>query len=245
MLGVTSDPERAYVLGLTIISNGAASDIGTHIHQKSADHPYLVALFQVDPATGAGCRWRLAPTIPSAGRWTRRARRSFASTSMRSTGASSSSSARPGHARRYAPFWGSDFEHRFAYLGYASADNAVYLTQNDQLLRMDLDSGKTEPFALHPEHGVAELIWDPTGARVVGIEDGWESAHFDWLDPNIGAGHATLARAFKGQRVDLVSWSADGSRIVARATSHDAPPAGICSTAPAARCRRSARNIPS
>ena len=70
---------------------------------------------------------------------------------------------------------------------------------------MDVDSGKKESFGPRLEHGAAELLWDPAGTRVVGIADGADTAHFTWSDPAIGAAHATLAKAFKGRRVDLAS----------------------------------------
>jgi dipeptidyl aminopeptidase/acylaminoacyl peptidase len=222
VLGVTGDPERAYVLGLTL-SNGADSDIGTHIHQKSADHPFLATLFRVDPATGKGVPvevgsydtvdWALdASGAPKLRLDVDHAKQRMALLK------------RPAGGGRYEPIWSSDFEHRSGFLGYASSDNAVYLAENSAFVRMDVDSGKKELFGPHPEHSGAELLWDPTGARVVGILDGVDTAHFTWLDPTIGAAHATLTKAFRGKRVDLADWSADGSRMVARVTSHDAPP---------------------
>lgn len=223
VLGVSANPERAYVMGLTI-SNGAYSDIGTHIHQKSADHPFVATLFQVDPATGAGAPvevgsydtvyWELDDKEQPKLR-----------IDIDDANGRVAVLKRPAGGGRYTPVWTTDIQHSDAYLGYAWADNAIYLTQDDQLVRMDVDSGKTQPVGVHTDHPVEALVWDPARGRVVGLEDGWETSHFDWLDPDIGAAHAALARAFKGKRVDLISWSADATRIVVCVTSHDTPPA--------------------
>jgi dipeptidyl aminopeptidase/acylaminoacyl peptidase len=221
VLAVTSDPERAYVLGLSR-SNGANSDIGSHLHSKSVDHPFLASLFQVDPATGAGSSievggydtigWELdAAGAP-------RLRVDLDDENRRV-----SILHRPAGGGRYAPIWSADFAHRFAYAGYASAENAIYLLDRDQLVRMNIDTGVREPVGPHLPRGSANLVWDTGGHRLVGIEDGYDTAHFDWLDPSVAAAHASLAKAFKGRRVDLKSWSADGSHLVARVTSHDTP----------------------
>jgi dienelactone hydrolase len=223
VLGVTDDPERVFMIGLTV-SNGASSDIGTHLHQKSADHPYLTTLFSVDPATGNGkpvevggydtVAWQVdehgAPQIRFD---SDEVRRRFIV--LR----------RPSGGGRYVPLLSVDFEDRLNYYGYASAENAVYLLQNNQLLRMNLASGAKEPVGPTLEHVQPKLIWDTRGQRVVGIATGVDKVQVQWLDPKLATPYATLARAFPGRRVDLMDWTADAARLVARVTSADAPPA--------------------
>jgi dipeptidyl aminopeptidase/acylaminoacyl peptidase len=45
----------------------------------------------------------------------------------------------------------------------------------------------------------------------------------DWLDPEIGAVHASLSRAFKDKDVELRGWSADRTRFVVRVTAPSSP----------------------
>jgi dipeptidyl aminopeptidase/acylaminoacyl peptidase len=45
------------------------------------------------------------------------------------------------------------------------------------------------------------------------------------MDAELGAAHAALSRAFKDQRVELEGWSDDRTRVVARISSPDHPPA--------------------
>lgn len=223
VLGVSRDPERAYVVGLTI-SNGADSDIGTHIHQKSADHPFLVTLFSVDPATGAGVAvetggydtvgWGLddhgAPLVrvdnDVPNRRINILRRSKA-------------------GGRYTPVWTAAYKDRLAYYGFAAAENAIYVAEQNQLQRVNLDTGAREPVGPALDHVHPSLLWDPAGHKVVGVATNGERREIQWLDPAVAAADATLSKAFKGRRVDLMDWSADGARFVVRVTSHDEPPA--------------------
>lgn len=222
LLGVTAQPERAFVLGLTM-SNGADSDTGSHLHQKSTDHPFVSTLFSVDPATGAaspvdvGSYDTVAWDLDAQG--APRVRIDEDDVNRRILVLR-----RGDGGRRYLPVWSADYKDRFGYFGYASADNAIYLLENDRVVRMNVDSGAKEPVGGAAGHVSPAPVWDPSGHKVVGVAGGIERREVQWLEPSLGETHALLSRAFKDKRVDLVDWSADETRFVVRVTSHDTPP---------------------
>lgn len=222
VLGVTANPARAFVLGL-MLSNDSDTNLGSHLDQKSAESAFIPTLFSVDPATGAtavvegGSYDTVSWALDEQG--TPRIRLDLDHKRRRFTVMQRSAA-----GQRYAPLWSSDFQGMQAFYGYAAGDGAVYLGEGGRLVRLKLD-GAREPVGPALDHANPTLIWDPAGRKLVGVRTGVDSARFDWLDPSLAPVHASLSKAFKGRRVDLVDWSAESGRYVLRVTGHDAPPA--------------------
>jgi dipeptidyl aminopeptidase/acylaminoacyl peptidase len=102
-------------------------------------------------------------------------------------------------------------------LGYTEPDDGVYLQRDDKIVIRKLSDGSTAPFADGGE--TTGLVWDSRRNTAVATVTAVERPTFNWLDKEVGAAHGVLARAFKGQHVDLAGWSDDRTRFVARVTS--------------------------
>lgn len=106
-------------------------------------------------------------------------------------------------------------------LGYSEPEDAVYFERGGKLLRRVLADGAEQPLSDGgPSMG---LIWDIHRKGVAGIATGAEKSGVQWLDPEVGAAHGVLSRAFKGRQVTLASWSSDRTRFLARVSSPSAP----------------------
>jgi dipeptidyl aminopeptidase/acylaminoacyl peptidase len=129
---------------------------------------------------------------------------------------------RPKGRSQWAPVWTEtpdDPEARF--LGYSEPDDAIYLERGGALVKHKLADGSQEEVR---KSGAAwELVWDPHVNAVAGISSGLEEATTEWLDPEIGAAHGVLTRAFKGRAVSLSGWSKDKTRFLARVAGPSAP----------------------
>ena len=112
-------------------------------------------------------------------------------------------------ASQWSRTWaGGDLESKRAYFGYSEPDDAIYLSQNDRIVRVKLSDGSTEPVG-GPLADFATLVWDDPRQTVVATVSGAGEPTISWLDPELGGVHATLLKALKGQQVALVNWSGD------------------------------------
>ena len=115
-----------------------------------------------------------------------------------------------------------------AVLGYSDPDDAIILLKADgagvQVISHRLADGAETALgpqtpSLHPK-----VLWDTYQNKPAAIATGEERPVYQWLDPQLGAVHAKLARVFKGKAVTLSSWSRDRSRYLIRVDAPDAVP---------------------
>lgn len=222
IVGITHAPVRAVALGL-IVSQGASSNANTKLQRKGVESPYVAALWSMDPATGRGRLlergdydtqgWEIDPSGEA------RVRLEIDELNHRFA-----VSGRAKGQAGWTQLWeGPDFESRRAYYGYSAQDEAVYLGLDDQLIAKRLADGSTSVIADGLAGTTADLIWDRHLRTAIGVETGAEKPSIRWLDSEIGAVHATLAKAFKDRAVSLGSWSADRTRFVVRVSAPAAP----------------------
>jgi dipeptidyl aminopeptidase/acylaminoacyl peptidase len=106
---------------------------------------------------------------------------------------------------------------------YAAGENAIYVIENDRFVRLKLDTGAKEIVGPNLEHASPWTIWDAPNNRLAGLETGAEKLVANWLDPELGAVHASLEKAFPGKEVDFANWSEDRKRFVVRVGAADVP----------------------
>ncbi len=114
-------------------------------------------------------------------------------------------------------------------LGYSTAEDAIYLRvpQKDgtsKIARQSLASGEITVIGPKTPSRSVGLKWDPRRSEPVAIVYGEEDGRYEWLDPQIGAIHASLSKAFKGKSVEFVNWSRDRKRYVIRVEAADSAP---------------------
>lgn len=222
IVGITHAPTRAVALGL-IESQGASSNANTKLQRKGVESPYVMALWSMDPATGRGRLlergdydtqgWEIDPSGEVRVRLEIDELNHRFAVSGRAKGQSG-----------WTQLWdGPDFESRRSYYGYSAQDEAIYLGVEDKLIAKRLADGSTSVVAEGLGSTTPELVWDRHLRTAVGVETGAEKPVIQWLDPEIGAVHATLAKAFKDKSVLLGSWSADRTRFVVRVSAPAAP----------------------
>ncbi|CAN7158552.1 S9 family peptidase [Phenylobacterium sp. LjRoot164] len=220
VLGVVAGPPASvYVLGLTPIE--ANSGMDTRIKRKGTEG-WAYALMKVDPATGKGVRvekgdsdtirWELNPAGEAKVRL-----------DVDELTHKFEVYARSG-ARAWTQVWqGGDFESRRQYLGYSAPEDAIYLAKDGRIVRKALAGGGEQPVG-QPLNGVSpQMLWDPHRVAPVAIVGGTEKPVYEWLDAELGATHAALAKAFKGKDVSLTDWSADRTRFLVRVSSPSSP----------------------
>ena len=220
VLGVVAGPPASvYVLGLTPIE--ANSGMDTRIKRKGTEG-WAYALMKVDPATGKGVRvekgdsdtirWELNPAGEAKVRL-----------DIDELTHKFKVYARSG-ARAWTQIWqGGDYESRRQYLGYSAPEDAIYLAMGDRIVRKSLVGGAEQPVG-QPLNGVSpKMLWDPHRVAPVAIIGGAEKPVYEWLDADLGATHAALAKAFKGKDVSLTDWSADRTRFLVRVSSPASP----------------------
>ncbi len=220
VLGVVAGPPASvYVLGLTPIE--ANSGMDTRIKRKGTEG-WAYALMKVDPATGKGVRvekgdsdtirWELNPAGEAKVRL-----------DIDELTHKFEVYARSG-ARAWTQIWqGGDYESRRQYLGYSAPEDAIYLAMGDRIVRKSLVGGAEQPVG-QPLNGVSpKMLWDPHRVAPVAIIGGAEKPVYEWLDADLGATHAALAKAFKGKDVSLTDWSADRTRFLVRVSSPASP----------------------
>jgi dipeptidyl aminopeptidase/acylaminoacyl peptidase len=220
VLGVVAGPPASvYVLGLTPIE--ANSGMDTRIKRKGTEG-WAYALMKVDPATGKGVRvekgdsdtirWELNPAGEAKVRL-----------DIDELTHKFEVYARSG-ARAWTQIWqGGDYESRRQYLGYSAPEDAIYLAKDGRIVRKALAGGGEQPVG-QPLNGVSpKMLWDPHRVAPVAIVGGTEKPVYEWLDADLGATHAALAKAFKGKDVSLTDWSADRTRFLVRVSSPASP----------------------
>jgi len=223
VLGVTRQPARAFVVGLAG-SNAASADSFSHMEQKSQRSPFQVALFSVDPAApGAGKRlelgtydtwaWELDPSGEPRVRVDHDEQTHMFSVWRRPSGG------------RYVQVYSGGLEAFQGYHGYSGAEDALYLEDGEQLVRLKLSDGAKQTVATGLDTASAQVIWDPSGLSVVGIRRTAANQSYDWFDPQLATAYANLSHAFQGRVVTLWDWNTDRTRFVARVSSQDAPTA--------------------
>lgn len=228
VLGVTRGAApRAFVLGLAFAGIDGNADTKLARKGADADRPFVTALMSVDPKTGNGklvergdydtVYWSLdAAGFP-------RVRMSIGDLShifridIR----------RPGARPWVNVVENADEGAMDAYLGYAPAEDALYLREwrdgGQQIVRVKLaDSTRTEVWR-GDATGTAQLLWDADRAVVTGVSSGGDDAKVEWIDKDIGAVQSSLVRALKASSVSLRNWSDDRNRFVLRAIRNDGP----------------------
>jgi dipeptidyl aminopeptidase/acylaminoacyl peptidase len=232
---MTSQPILGVVPGATprvivrggVMRDRAGMDLDTRMKRKGQGDVFLYALWNVDPATLRGSIVETGD--PDTASWDvdkagePRVRLEEDELSHRF-----SLLARPKGSRRWVTVVDrADEEARRDYLGYSDPDDAIYQSvQTDrglQLIRRRLADGSTEPLGRPVTGSDVNLVWDRLRGAAVGIAARGAPGEIEWLDPAIGAVDAMLAQAFRGRRVELVSWSADRTRFLARVSGPSAP----------------------
>lgn len=119
-----------------------------------------------------------------------------------------------------------DREASRAYYGYSDRDDAVLtavrVPGGSQLFKIGLANGVSTPLG-KPVNGSLEVIFDPHGLGPVAVMGEGDGPSFEWLDPELGAVHASLAKAFRDRAVHLEDWSKDRQRFIIRTASPDVP----------------------
>ncbi|MFZ5667886.1 MAG: alpha/beta hydrolase family protein [Pseudomonadota bacterium] len=116
-----------------------------------------------------------------------------------------------------------------AVFGYADPEDSIYLVDRTgeaaKLYRKSLATGELTAVALDQAGGDVTLIWDSLRNTPIAVATLTDRPVYQWLDPQLGAVQAKLARAFPGRSVELESWSRDRTRIVVLVESPSSPPA--------------------
>ena len=221
VLGVTAAaPARVLVRGLSESNTSSATD--TRMARKD-DAVLTPVVYSVDPANGRG-------RIVERGNpdtWTWEADRTGEPRVRLEIDAINDRFSVHGKAKgknQYALAWsGKSFDSHRLYYGYSEPDDAIYLALDGRLVRKRLADGAvepmTEPLATNPR-----VLWDDHRNTAAAILTGAERPSYQWLDPEIGATHAALAKVFKAQDVEPRSWSADRARFVLRVNAPGAAP---------------------
>lgn len=220
IVGVTSgSPARVLVNDL---AEGMGSDsMNTRMKRKGLENASVRAIWSIDPATGKGrivergdydtVSWDVDLSGEARVRVDVDELTHKAAFYARAKGKS-----------QWAQFWtqtsGGPEPHM---LGYSEPEDAVYFEREGKLLRRRLADGVEE--AVSDGGPSMGLIWDVHRNGVAGIATGAEKSAVQWLDPEVGAAHGVLSRAFKGRQVTLAGWSVDRTRFMARVSSPSAP----------------------
>ncbi len=220
IVGVTSgSPARVLVNDL---AEGMGSDsMNTRMKRKGVENASVRAIWSIDPATGKG-------RIVERGDYDTQSWDVDLSGEARvrvdvdELTHKAAFFARAKGKSQWVQFWtqasGGPEPHM---LGYSEPEDAVYFEREGKLLRRRLADGVEESVSDGgPSMG---LIWDAHRNGVAGISTGAEKAAVQWLDPEVGAAHGVLSRAFKGRQVRLAGWSADRTRFMVRVSSPSAP----------------------
>lgn len=222
VLGIASGPPaRVFVMGLAPID--ASGGMDTRLKRKG-EEGWAPTLMKVDPATGKGAR--VATGDPDTISWELdaagepRVRLNIDELNHRF----SVFAAGKGRAQWIQVWQGADFESRRQYMGYSAPEDAIYLLKGEQAVRRRLADGVEEAVGPSLANASPSMVWDNRRVQPVGIRTGGEKRQTHWLDLEIGAVHAALSKAFKGQEVTLHDWSADRSRFVLWTGSPTSPP---------------------
>lgn len=215
ILGVTpTQPARVLVEGLAE-SGGPEGRQDTRMKRKGEKEAFVPLLFSVDPATGKGKivergtfdTWSWDVDLTGEPRVREEVDDITHVYSL---------FGKPKGKGQYALLWkGADFDSRRLYYGYSDPDDAVYLGIDGGLVRKRLSDGATEPLG-KPTATTPSLVMDQHRGTAVGVSAGAEKPTVEWLDPELGAVHGALSRAFKTASVELSSWSSDRTRFIVK-----------------------------
>ena len=227
ILAITAAPNRrAIMLGLQN-AMGPSGGVDTRLQRKGERDDFQTALWSVDPSNGKGVlvehggsdtsNWDVDLT----GQPRVRVEVNDVNHSFTLMGRAKTST------RWQTLLSNPDEETWRTYYGYSDPDDAIYLlaasAEGDQLTRRRLSDGVVEPFG-RPVKGLnSYLIWDEERGTAVAVAADQDKPDIQWMDPELGAIHGALSRAFKGKQTNLESWSADRTRFVVRVNSPDAP----------------------
>ncbi|MBS0331755.1 MAG: hypothetical protein JSS35_03230 [Proteobacteria bacterium] len=225
MIGVVSaGPTRVLVEGL-VSSVSPTMNANSAFARAGAAQWFQVALFSVDPLTGAAAladqgdghtaSWAADSTgeprvrvelDPSSGEFAimRRAKGGVL----------------------WSKLWsGHDLGKGSYYYGYSEPDGAIYAGVGDQLVLKSLADGATKPISARRPAAGLDLIWDHNRNTAVGLKTHDATPDYEWWDAEVGGVHAALSKVFKGKVVDMVSWSDDRMRFVAKVSAQNEPAA--------------------
>ena len=189
----------------------------------------VMALWRVDPATGLG------ETIAKGDATTRhfsvdaagsaRVRHDYDSNRITSVEAIHLS--RPGQgAALWTRFWSTKLGGRERYLGYSGPEDAVYLfLETGEIVRKRTSDGATEVVDRPSPDTSPDMLWDIGTAAPLAIVTWGATATYKWLDPEVGAIHASLGKIFKDKEVSLLDWSDDRNRVIFNVESRTSPDA--------------------
>lgn len=222
VFGVTTGPSpQALVMGM-IERGEMATAWDTRLKRKDEDFVYT--LWRADPATGKGAMIdrgtpdTYAWEVDAAGQPRIRLDIDQITHKFAVYG-------RSGGEGIWKRAWsGESFRSRRYYYGYSEATDSILLGDSGRLMAHRLSDGATAPFGTDTPGFDPQVIWDEHRLVPVGIAAGGERPGFEWLDPEIGAAHGVLARAFRSQVVSLWGWSQDRNRFLAVASSPSSPP---------------------
>ena len=219
IVGVTaSSPARILVNDLT---EGMGSDsMNTRMKRKGVENASVRAIWSIDPATGKGrlvergdydtYSWQ----VDLAGE--ARVRIDVDELTHRQ-----SVFGRPKGKSAWTQLWVEGTGPEQTLLGYSEPDDVVFLEREGKLIRLRL-ADRAEEVVSEGGAGL-QLVWDANRNALAGFAAGSDQAKVQWLDPEIGAAYAALARAFKGRTVRLDGWSSDRTRFMARVSSSSSP----------------------
>jgi dipeptidyl aminopeptidase/acylaminoacyl peptidase len=122
---------------------------------------------------------------------------------------------------------GADVGELQRYMAYSDPDDGVYMREigpdAERVVLKKLGDGSIQPVGQPTPGATPGLIIDPYRSVAVAVIGGADKPAVQWLDPELGAVHATLARAFKDQTVSLTNWSKDRTRFIARVSAPASP----------------------
>jgi dipeptidyl aminopeptidase/acylaminoacyl peptidase len=219
LVGVTASPPRAIVLAMADAA-GVSATIDSHIRQKRGDA--AISVWSVDPANGRSQLIQRGDV--DAATW-----------AVDLAGQPRVRIDIDALSNRYAVYGRLKGQDRWTrlhgdaqggvvgdYRGYSEPDEAIYLMTERGLVQKRIADGAVATLA--EQAPSLQLVRDSHRNTAIGVASGLERPTYRWLDPDVGAAHGTLARAFRAQDVQLQSWSQDRTRFVARASAPAAPP---------------------
>jgi len=219
---ITDDAQpQAMVMGL--IERGAmANSWDTRLKRKDED--FVISLWRADPASGKATM--VDRGTPDTYWWSLDAMgRPRIRLDVNQITHRFSVHGRVAGQSDWKQIWdGKNFRSRRYYYGYSEATDSIYLTASGRLTARRLSDGAETPVGAETPGFTPRLVWDGHKDALVGIATGGERPSFEWLDPEIGAVHAVLSRALKGQVVWLSSWSRDRNRFLVFASTPSSPP---------------------
>ncbi|MEA3105940.1 MAG: hypothetical protein QOI88_545 [Gammaproteobacteria bacterium] len=89
---------------------------------------------------------------------------------------------------------------------------------------LPLDGSPMRLLADDPDADVERTSTDPNTGAIVGVFIGGEKARFNWIEPQARHRADVLARAFGGKHFEVLNWTADGTKVLAKVDTPSSPP---------------------